>query len=117
MGGPHVTPKDALTIRSRRLHYLEFSHALNLFDDIALEHASIFRCNNQVAMYAAHLASESSLPCRSIQTDTSKRYIFNVAKFIGSFTNRDIRKTNPLDTKFCLPLQAVFAKSSHWESK
>jgi hypothetical protein len=117
MGGPHVTPKDARTIRSRRLHYLEFSYALNLFDDIALQHASILRCNYQVAMYAAHLASGSSLRCRSIRTDTIKRYIFNVAKFIGSFSNRDIRKANPLDTKFCLPLQAVFAESSRWESQ
>jgi len=117
MGGPHIDPKQARTIRSRRIHYFEFIVALKLHDDLLLEDAPITRCNFQVAMYAAHLASGSSLRCRSIKTETIKRYIFNLAKFLSSFTPRDIRKTNPLDTKFSLPLQSLYDESSRWESQ
>ena len=62
--------KAARTIRSRRIHYFIFCYTLNLTDDWTLEHQSQERANYQLALYATHLATGSTLHCRSLKSST-----------------------------------------------
>jgi hypothetical protein len=71
----------------------------------------------QLAMYAAHLGSGSTLMCRTIRSDTVKRYVFEAASFHALFGPhaRDFRKENATDTKVSKTLSDVFDELKRWE--
>jgi hypothetical protein len=79
----HNSPKAARTIRSRRIHYFIFCHTLKLDDDWTLATQPQERANYQLALYATHPATGSSLHCRSLKASTIASYLLDVAKFLG----------------------------------
>ncbi|KAI2501609.1 hypothetical protein MHU86_12880 [Fragilaria crotonensis] len=82
-GKPHA-PKVARTIRNRRLHYFLFCYHLMLTDDWTLEHQSQERANLQLAMYATHLATGSTLMLRSVKASTINSYLHDMQPFSAS---------------------------------
>ena len=75
MDGNHHTVKAAWTVRNRRIHYFIFCSLMNLTDDWRLENQSQERCNYQFALYATHLATGSTLHCRSIKSSSIQTYL------------------------------------------
>jgi hypothetical protein len=115
MSGTPATAKDIRTIRNRRIHYFQFIHAIKLTDDWTLEKTQIKRCNMQMALYAAHLATGSSLLCKSIKAGTVEKYLLNIAKFLSNFSNRDVRKEDPTKQALAGPIKSVLTEMERWE--
>ena len=92
-----------------------FCHTLNLTDDWTLEHQSQERANVQLALYATHLATGSTLYCRSIKSATINSYLTDVAKFIGRFREVDPRFTSSADTKLAPIIGKVLQEQRRWE--
>jgi hypothetical protein len=84
-------------------------------DDYVLEVSDLRRAHLQLAMYAIHLGSGSTLYCRRIKTATVKKYILNIASFISIFTNRDPRKSNATDSRLSPVITSVFDELQRWE--
>ena len=82
LAGNPASAKVLRTIRSRRLHYLVFCFHMKLDDDWLLEHQPQERANFQLAMYATHLATGSSLLCKTLKASTINSYLLDVATFI-----------------------------------
>jgi hypothetical protein len=116
MDSNNNTAKAARTIRSRRLHYFIFCHTVKLTDDWRLRHQSQERANYQLALYAAHLATGSSLHCRSLKAGTIRSYLLDVAKFLGRFRDIDPRFRSTADTKLAPAIAKVLAEVQRWES-
>jgi hypothetical protein len=94
-----------------------FMHDLNWHkDDLTLASIPRKRGVLQIAMYAEHLSTGSTLMCHQIHIDTLKAYIRNVASFFGLFgsVSRDFRKDNDIDTRWSRHLQGVFDEHSRW---
>jgi hypothetical protein len=88
--------------------------AMRLDDDILLERAPLDRCNYQMALYATHLATGSNLRHKTIKAATISHYLASVAKFLGRFSDRDVRKQ--LDSFNIAPcIKAVIAEIKRWE--
>ncbi len=88
---------------------------MKLTDDWLLEHAPIKRCNWQMALYAAHLATGSTLACRAIKGGTITKYLLDIARFLARFSDRDPRRESPTDHKLADCLNAVIAEVKRWE--
>jgi hypothetical protein len=90
---------------------------MNWDDDLTLEHACKRRCLLQLAMYAQHLGTGSTLYCRQIKVETVKKYIRNVASFFAMCGKheRDLRKDNATDAKLSRILTSVFDELQRWE--
>jgi hypothetical protein len=84
-------------------------------DDMLLEHACKRRCLLQLGMYAQHLGTGSTLFCRVIKVETIKHYVRDVASFLASLHERDLRKDNATDTKLSKVLTSVFDELQRWE--
>lgn len=87
-------------------------------DDIketTLEGKSQERANFQMACYAAHLASGSSLHCKSIKATTIKKYLLNIAKFLEHYLPFDPRKQETAPDTLATCVQAVINEVSRWE--
>jgi hypothetical protein len=88
--------------------------AMKLDDDIFLEEVSLDRCNYQMAMYAMHLATGSNLRHKTIKASTINDYLASVAKFLGRFSDRDIRKQQ--DSFNIAPcIKSVLDEIKRWE--
>jgi hypothetical protein len=112
----HHSTKAARTIRSRRIHYFIFCYTLNLTDDWTLEHQSQERANYQLALYATHLATGSTLHCRSLKASTIASYLLDVAKFLGRFRDIDPRFRSTADTKLAPAIAKVLEEQKRWET-
>lgn len=112
----HNSAKAARTIRSRRIHYFIFCYTLNLTDDWTLEHQSQERANYQLALYATHLATGSTLHCRSLKSSTIASYLLDVAKFIGRFRDVDPRFRSAADTRLAPAIAKVLEEQKRWET-
>ena len=110
------TAKVARTIRSRRIHYFIFCHTVKLTDDWRLKNQSQERANYQLALYATHLATGSSLHCRSLKAGTIRSYLLDVAKFLGRFRDVDPRFQSTADTKLAPAIAKVLVEVQRWES-
>jgi hypothetical protein len=87
---------------------------MKLDDDIFLEEVSLERCNYQMAMYAMHLATGSNLRHRTIKASTINDYLASVAKFLGRFSDRDVRKQQ--DSFNIAPcIKSVIDEIKRWE--
>lgn len=86
-------------------------------DNLELLDAPLRRGQLQLAMYAQHLATGSTLYCRQIRAKTIKLYIKNVASALALFGpyERDFRKDNPTDQGMCLTLNMIFKELERWE--
>jgi hypothetical protein len=86
-------------------------------DDLTLETADLRRGQLQLAMYAQHLSTGSTLFCRQIRAKTIKLYVKNVAAALALFgpLERDFRKENPTETGLCPTLNAIFKEMERWE--
>jgi hypothetical protein len=89
---------------------------MNLHDDWVMEHVTHDRRIWTLALYAAHLATGSTLMCKSIRAATIETYIRDNAKFIRLFIDRDPRKVNDLDGKLAPPIRAVIDMVKRLES-
>jgi hypothetical protein len=72
----------------------------------------------QLAMYALHLGTGSTLLCRTIKSDTIKKYVNAAASFHALFgpNPRDFRKDNAVDTHVSRTLSAVYDEQKRWEN-
>jgi hypothetical protein len=71
----------------------------------------------QLARYAQHLGTGSTLVCGTIKSDTIEKYVIDAASFralIGPHP-RDFRKDNAVDTKVSRTLSAVYDEQKRWE--
>ena len=74
------------------------------------------RANMQLAMYATHLATGSTLHCRSIEASTIATYLNEVATFLGRFRPIDPRFVSATDTKLAPAIAKVLEEQKRWES-
>ena len=116
MAGQPATPKAARTVRNRRLRSFLFCHRLNLTDDWLLENQPQARANFQLAMYAMHLATGSTLKCQTIQSGTIKGYLHDVAKFLGRFRAINPRFVSATDTKLAPIIGKMIAEQKRWQT-
>jgi hypothetical protein len=65
------------------LHYLLFCFTLKLTGDWTLEHQPQERANVQLALYATHLATGSTLHYRSIKAATINSYLTLQSSLVG----------------------------------
>ena len=93
-----------------------FCSALNLTDDWTLKNQSQERANVQLALYATHLATGSTLHCRTIKSATINGYITDVAKFLSRFRDVDPRFASPADTKIAPIISKVIQEQRRWET-
>ena len=93
-----------------------FVHDMKWDDDVTLERSPRRRGVLQLAMYAEHLSTGSTLMCHAIQIDTLKAYIRGVSTFLGLFgsVSQDYRTDNHNDTKWSRHLQAVYDEHQRW---
>ena len=112
----HNSPKAARTIRSRRIHYFIFCHTLKLDDDWTLATQPQERANYQLALYATHLATGSSLHCRALKASTIASYLLDVAKFLGRYRDVDPRFRSTADTCLAPAIAKVLDEQKRWES-
>ena len=116
LAGKPTSAKSARTVRNRRLHYFLLCHHLNLTDDWLLENQPQDRANVQLAMYATHLATGSTLHFRSIKASTIAAYLHDVATFLGRFRSIDPRFISSTDTKLAPVISKVLEEQRRWES-
>ena len=116
MAGKPASAKVLRTLRSRRLHYFMFCHDLNLTDDWTLASKSQERANYQLALYATHLATGSTLYNRSIKAATINMYLTGIAKFLGRFRDIDPHFVSSADTQLAPVIAKVLAEQRRWES-
>jgi hypothetical protein len=88
---------------------------MKLTDDWTLAGVPIKRCNMQMALYAAHIATGSSLLCKSVMAATVEKYLLNVARFLANFSSRDVRKEGPTSQGLSEPVKAVLVEMERWE--
>ena len=88
---------------------------MNWGDDLLLEKSTPIRGQLQLAMYAVHVASGSSLTCRQLKLATIKQYVLAAASFLALFCGRDLRKVNPSDTQYGPYLHSVFKDLEQYE--
>jgi hypothetical protein len=88
---------------------------MKLTDDWTLVAVSTKRCVMQMALYAAHLATGSSLLCKSIKASTVEKYLLNIARFLSNFASRDVRKEGPTSQGLAEPIKAVLIEMERWE--
>jgi hypothetical protein len=112
----HNSAKVARTIRSRRIHYFIFCHTLKLDDDWTLANQPQERANYQLALYATHLATGSSLHCKSLKASTIASYLLDVAKFLGRYRDVDPRFRSTADTRLAPAIAKVLDEQKRWES-
>ena len=89
---------------------------MRLTDDWTLKNQSQERANYQLALYAAHLATGSSLHCKSLKAGTIRSYLLDVAKFLGRYRDVDPRYRSTADTKLAPPIGKILAEVQRWES-
>jgi len=91
-------------------------HDIKWNDDPTLENSDRRRGVLQLAMYADHLASGSTLMFRAIQTGTIKGYLLAVATLLAMFgtVSRDYRKDLESDKSWSRSLQAVYDDHDRW---
>jgi hypothetical protein len=94
-----------------------FCHDLNLTDDWTLASQSQERANYQLALYATHLATGSTLYNRSIKAATINMYLTGIAKFLGRFREIDPRFVSSADTHLAPVIAKVLAaEQRRWEN-
>ena len=116
MASKPTSTKAPRTVRNRRLHYFLFCHHMNLDDDWLLKDQPQERANFQLAMYATHLATGSTLYSRSIKSGTLTGYLLDVATFLGRFRPIDPRYVSAADTKLAPAIAKVVAELRRWET-
>ena len=85
-------------------------------DDLFLEHCDERRRTLQLAMYAQHLATGSTLAHRQIKASTIKAYLRDVASFLTRFGERpvDPRKERGSERLHSM-LDRIFKELERWE--
>ena len=73
------------------------------------------RANFQLAMYATHLATGSTLHCRAIKANTIASYLHDIATFLGRFRSIDPRFISAADTSLAPVIAKVIAEQRRWE--
>ncbi len=89
---------------------------MKLTDDWTLQNQNQDRANYQLALYATHLATGSSLHCRSLKAGTIRSYLLDVAKFLGRFRDIDPRFRSTADTRLAPAIAKVIDEVQRWES-
>ena len=93
-----------------------FCYDLKLTDDWTLASQTQERANYQLALYATHLATGSTLYNRSIKAATINMYLTGIAKFLGRFRDVDPRFVSSADTHLAPVIAKVLAEQKRWES-
>ena len=93
-----------------------FCFDMNLTDDWTLASQPQERANYQLALYATHLATGSTLFNRSIKASTINLYLTGIAKFLGRFRDVDPRYVSSADTHLAPVIAKVIAEQRRWET-
>lgn len=89
---------------------------MKLTDDWLLAAQSQARANFQLAMYATHLATGSTLHFRAIKASTIASYLHDVATFLGRFRSIDPRFVSTADTTLAPVIAQVLVEQKRWET-
>ena len=89
---------------------------MSLDDDWLLEYQPQARANFQMAMYATHLATGSSLHCKTLKASTISSYLHDVAKFLGRYRTVDPRFISAADKNLAPVIAQVLAEQRRWET-
>ena len=89
---------------------------MKLDDDWTLSNQPQERANYQLALYATHLATGSSLHCKSLKASTIASYLLDVAKFLGRYREVDPRFRSTADTKLAPAIAKILDEQKRWES-
>ena len=89
---------------------------MKLTDDWLLEDQSQERANLQLALYATHLATGSTLHFNSIKSGTINTYLLNVATFLGCYRTIDPRYVSAADTRLAPVIGRVISEQKRWET-
>ena len=89
---------------------------MNLTDNWLLDNQSQARANFQLAMYATHLATGSSLLFKTIKANTIAGYLHDVATLLGRYRPIDPRFVSTADTTLAPVITKVLAEQRRWES-
>ena len=89
---------------------------MRLTDDWTLIHQTQERANLQLAMYATHLATGSTLHFQTIKASTISTYLHDVATFLGRFRPIDPRFVSATDTKLAPCISKILEEQRRWES-
>ena len=88
---------------------------MKLMDDVFLIAVCQQRAVMQLALYATHCASGSTLACKSIKADTIRQYLLAVAMLVLRFRDCDPRKHLISDTRLAPEITAVLKEVERWE--
>jgi hypothetical protein len=88
---------------------------MKLEDDLALEYATLDRCNWTLALYAVHLATGNNVLCRCIKAGTIEKYLLNVAKFCSRANPRDPRKRDQTSKQLAPEIAGIINECKRWE--
>ena len=86
-------------------------------DDYFMLNTGMERAQQQLAMFAIHLAMGNNVFCRRIQLGTIQAYIYAVAQIAGIVREGDIRKDNQLTQGAGKYLKAVYDELKRWEDE
>jgi hypothetical protein len=111
------TSKQARTLRSRIIHYLQFIYAMNLTDDWFLESVTDERAQYQLAIYVAHLATGSTLYCKQVAVKTMKEYLRAASLFLSRVRKTDARFQNAVQKDLAPPIAGIFKECERWEKQ
>ena len=89
---------------------------MNWDDDLLLEQASRERGQYQLAMYAIHLATGSSIYLRTLKPATIKQYVYAVSSFLAYFSGQDFRKDVDRDAAMGSVLGPVYRALDQFDS-
>ena len=84
-------------------------------DDLLLLHVPHERRVLQLALYAIHLATGNGIWCKMLRSGTIKAYLYDVAKFLMRFVERDPRYAQPNDKTFAPEITAVIKEVERLE--
>ena len=88
---------------------------MNLLEDCLMKKVCQHRVVMQMALYATHCASGSTLTCKSIKADTIRQYLLAVATLSLRFRDCDPRKYLVSDTRLAPEIVAVLKEVERWE--
>ena len=109
-----LSSKDAGTLYSRQKHFINFIKEKEVGNNVALTGFTLNVRNIIMACYTAYLASEATLLCKTIKSDTIKRYLS-----VASELSAPAQMMNPtldLMGNLSVFIKDIIHEAKRWES-
>ena len=109
-----MSSKDAGTLYSRQKHFINFIKEKELGNNVALTGFTLNVRNIIMACYTAYLASGATLLCKTIRSDTIKRYLKAAAEL--SAPAQMMNPTLDLMGNLSVFIKDIIHEAKRWES-